>query len=496
MSINYVLPGSVLIGTAVSTGAIGPQGSPGVTGAQGIQGSPGVTGIQGPTGSIGLQGNQGSPGVTGANGANGSQGSPGVTGTQGPTGSMGLQGIQGSPGVTGNTGPAGIQGSPGVTGAMGPTGSIGPGGNQGSPGVTGSQGIQGVQGSPGATGTQGPTGSIGPDGNQGNQGSPGATGAAGVPGATGPAGAQGATGAQGPTGAMALAVIPSLIYHESAVAEPLNQTVVTGGAQPWATRNQIVYVGTAGYFRVEGNTGAGNADLIMVHYGSNPLSDGQANGPAVMIPAGLAVTGVAGSQGATGPAGANGAQGATGPAGNSVAGNACIALACSSGAALNVAGSVYTLRPTGSSVITWTTEVYKTGNISHTTIGTAAGSVSFDRAGTFNVAYQINYTGISSGVNIAIMQRLNSNGTVTPIALSVSYPIISAGFFAGAAPQRISHKASAQCDYILSVPSGSKLETLTYLYPKNDGGVGQGIYTGACAAICITGTSLSISQLA
>lgn len=316
----------------------------------------------------------------------------------------------------------------------------------GAPGVTGPQGIQGPQGSPGATGQQGVQGSpgptgidgiTGPTGPQGEQGSPGVTGTIGPQGNQGSPGVTGVAGANGPTG----------------------PTGPQGPAGP------------------TGPPGAGTGV-------TGP--QGAQGSPGVTGPAGA---------GSTGPEGPVGPQGSPGPTGNGF-GSAYMVLGCITGAA-GVPGSGVTVAPTGTLII-WEKKLIETGDLNHTTVGTTAAQILFTQGGIFSVDYTIQYTAVCSGVNIAVIQTLNSNGVRSQgsaIEQSYSVAISAQNFFAGAAPSRVSTIASAKGHYIVSVASGAKMETHTYLFPANLGGVGQGIFTGAAAKLFGTGTTLSIQKI-
>lgn len=198
-------------GTEGSTGATGPQGTPG--------------GATGPIGSTGATGPQGDPGgATGATGPTGPQGTPG--GATGATGATGMVGASGFRGATGSTGPIG------TTGATGPvylvsvsdtapsspsTGTLWWDSNVGtlffyyvdgdsSQWVTAGVGPPGPPGGPvGATGSTGPS-------------VVGATGATGL-------GATGSTGLTGPIGA-------------SGVAGGVNIDITSFGAAAYVVQGQ------------------------------------------------------------------------------------------------------------------------------------------------------------------------------------------------------------------------------------------------------------------
>ncbi len=443
VSSSFISPGGPpgVTGVTGATGPQGNQGSPGITGATGPQGSPGVTGATGP------QGNQGSPGITGATGPQGNQGSPGVTGVTGPTGP---QGNQGSPGITGTTGPQGSQGSPGVTGATGPQG------NQGSPGITGATGPQGNQGSPGVTGATGPTGP------QGNQGSPGIT------------------GVTGPGGINAYSTTEGFTQPAVNIAIPIQ---IPSGY--WINTNQYVFIPSGGYYQVASGS-APTFSLKNLGYDGN-IPVGSVISPAFISPGGIigatGVIGPTGPQGSTGPQGATGVQGIAGSPG--ITGIDILKDGTSLGTfdRVNLDGGLKGITGPNTDTITftalddfgifgltgtnllsggasggmvkWNAEyINPTGvSIGHTTIGTAAGWVTINRTGWYEIDYSVGLTGSTMILQSACyIGATGGNGAFgfgsgSPIPQSLAYGSITSG------------SGFLQQSFLVAIPSGSSIET-------------------------------------
>jgi hypothetical protein len=243
----------------------------------------------------------------------------------------------------------------------------------------------------------------------------GATGPAGATGATGPAGATGVTGATGPTG-------------------PAGAQGPTGpsGNNIWvldegATIGLVPILNFGGGMAV--TTGpVANSVLI------NTISD--------YVQVGL--TGVMGYNG-----------------NNSPAGTASGFIGLASGA-----------------MIYWNNVVRRKGNLGATNVGTAAGWITVQDSSYFEVMYNINFTGLPSGVVMLVQQFLGATGGSankgfgSGTAIDQSVMMVNAPGGAATIPWAL----SANKAYTVFIPSGTSIETyVTYAR----GGGGSAVYYAA-----------------
>jgi hypothetical protein len=470
---------NIPVGSTVSAAFISPGGVAGATGATGPAGTQGATG---PTGPAGAQGATGPTGPAGANGATG------------PTGPQGPQGIQGATGVTGPTGPAGSQGATGpgginaysttagftqptvgaaiavqvpsgywmqigqyvfipsggyykVASGSAPTFSLQ---NLGYSGVNipvGSTiaaafvspgGVAGVTGVTGAIGPQGATGPTGPQGPQGIQGIDGVTGPTGPAGATGPTGPQGQQGIQGVTG----------------VTGP---TGPVGSQGPTGPTGPAGVAGATGPTGPQGAAGAGASTFWIINDGGSTL--GQFN--TINLAGGLnAIMGSAAGIVTINSLDEFAIYGTTGS--NYIASN------CASGAMIN-----------------WNYElITATGTaFSHTTIGTAAGWITMQRGGWYEVDYSLNFTGpATAGGAVMVTCFVGATGGNGRF-----------GFGSGTAiPQSvdigIGISGGLSQSFMAYIPSGASIETWIQRYPSHLTSGISGI------AVSPTGTKFSIRK--
>lgn len=150
-----------------------------------------------------------------------------------------------------------------------------------------------------------PSGPPGPTGPQGPKGDTGDTGPAGATGATGATGSQGIQGIQG-YNAFGTMAGPAISLGANQYSLPL---LTTNGQ--WGAVGQIVYVESAGYYRViTVNLGVNLIVLDLLYPSNVPANMTGSAGGLKVTPGGLK-----GDVGSTGSTGATGATGPTGPQG-------------------------------------------------------------------------------------------------------------------------------------------------------------------------------------
>lgn len=134
-------------------------------------------------------------------------------------------------------------------------------------------------------------------------------------------------------------------------------------------------------------------------------------------------------------------------------------------------------------MIQWNNAIYKQGAIGATTVGTAAGWITIQKSGYFEVNYNLTFTGVPSGTLLEVTNFLGATGGAgqygygsgTPISQSLTY--INAPGASGSAA------FSTDNYYVVYIPSGSSIETY---YRK----VGSAIPSGI--GISPTGTSFTM----
>ena len=166
--------------------------------------------------------------------------------------------------------------------------------------------------------------------------------------------------------------------------------------------------------------------------------------------------------------------------------------ALNSFAQLGVTGANLASGGASGAMVQWNTHNQVLGSFGHTTIGTASANVTISRAGNYNVNYNMNFTGLPSGVVVQVQQFLNAAdqsgnggtgalgfGSGTPIAQSVAY------YQQGQAPAGFINAGSIDKTYTVAVPSGVRMQTfVNYI----QAGGGSGI------AISPTGTFFEIKD--
>ena len=311
-----------------------------------------------------------------------------------------------------------------------------PQGPQGSPGVTGPTGPRGTTG---PTGPRGATGVQGPTGNTGPQGSQGATGPQGPTGTIGPTGNTGPQGSQGPTGPQGLQGSPG----------------VTGAGGPQGSQGAT------------GPAGAAGASAVFI------FNDGVSLGmfPSINLIGALV--------------------GTTGP--NNAVNIGQLNDYLSVGITGFGAGASSTIQLSSGAMIQWTTEQTKIGKFGHTNIGTAAGFITINESGYYQVNRGVNFTGLPSGCVVQVEEFLGATGgngrfgfgSGTPITKSVSY---SNSYISNAGAVHFANSVSKS--YTVYIPSGTSIETYVSLARRSTG-------LGGGSAICLsaTGTFFDITLI-
>ena len=341
-------------------------------------------------------------------------GATGVTGATGPTGAQG---------ITGATGPTGAQGIQGVTGATGPTGAQG---------ITGATGPQGAQGVTGATGPTGPGPFLPYYGGYNN---PNFTGSLTITNAvtfytivypnTDPA-SSGVTfnsGAITVTNAGTYLVNYVFQYENATTSDFIATNIYKNGSNPVGhstssiASTSIVYT-NAGTGVITCNAG----DVIDIRATSNTNGNviSYVGGSFTVTSIGGGATGATGVQGIQGPAitvdnnltsyNANttilnfvgGLVGATGPASNTTTVNSLNDFLI-----VGVTGSsMATTSAASGHMIQWNNTIYgATGSLGATTVGTAAGWITINKSGYYDISYSLSFTGIPSGLNYLSVQN-------------------------------------------------------------------------------------------